>query len=88
MNDFKISQSALKDFYNPEVCRIKWEEMYVNGYRSQPTTAMLDGLVFEQNVIGLSRGGEIYEIPKGKTGNTLKREVGYYGFKIHWSKRG
>lgn len=75
MNDFKISQSALKDFYNPEVCRIKWEEMYVNGYRSQPTIAMLDGLVFEQNVIGLSRGGEIYEIPKGKTGNTLKRET-------------
>ena len=72
---FKISQSALRDFYDDEVCQIKWEENYVNGYRSQPTAAMLDGLVFEQNVIGLSRGGEVYEIPKGKTGKPLKRET-------------
>ena len=36
---------------------------------------MLDGLVFEQEVIGMSRGGEVYEIPKGKTGKPLKRET-------------
>jgi hypothetical protein len=75
MKNFKISQSAVRDFYNSENCRIKWEENYVNGYRSEPSAAMLDGLVFEQNVIGLSRGGEVYEIPKGKTGKTLKRET-------------
>ena len=71
----KISQSALRDFYNPEYCKIKWEEVYLNGNRTQPTTAMLDGLVFEQEVIGMSRGGEVYEIPKGKTGKPLKRET-------------
>ena len=71
----KISQSALRDFYNPEYCKIKWEEVYLNGNRTQPTTAMLDGLVFEQEVIGMSRGGEVYEIPKGKTGKSLKRET-------------
>ena len=71
----KISQSMLRDFYNPDYCKIKWEETYLNGYRFKPTSAMLDGLVFEQNVIGMSRGGEVYEIPKGKTGKPLKRET-------------
>ncbi len=71
----KISQSMLRDFYNPDYCKIKWEETYLNGYRSKPSPAMLDGLVFEQKVIGMSRGGEVYEIPKGKTGKPLKRET-------------
>ena len=65
----------LRDFYNPEYCKIKWEETYLNGFRTKPTASMLDGLVFEQNVIGMSRGGEYYEIPKGKTGKPLKRET-------------
>jgi len=71
----KISQSMLRDFYNPEYCKIKWEEVYLNNFRKKPSDAMLDGLVFEQNVIGESRGGEVYEIPKGKTGKPLKRET-------------
>ena len=45
------------------------------GFRTGPSAAMLDGLVFEQNVIGMSRGGDVYEIPKGKTGKPLKRET-------------
>lgn len=75
MSKFKISQSALKSFFDPTLCEIKWEEMYLNGYRTEPSAAMLDGLVFEQHVIGGSRGGEVYEIPKGKTGKVLKRET-------------
>ena len=71
----KISQGMLRDFNNPDYCKIKWEETYLNGYRSGPSSAMLDGLVFEQHVIGMSRGGEVYEIPKGKTGKPLKRET-------------
>lgn len=71
----KISQSMLRDFYTPGYCKIKWEDNYINGVRTPPTDAMLNGLVFEQNVIGMSRGGEIYEIPKGKTGKPLKREL-------------
>ena len=71
----KTSQGMLRDFYNPDYCKIKWEEVYLNGFRTNPTAAMLDGLVFEQAVIGGSRGGEIYEIPKGKTGKPLKRET-------------
>jgi len=71
----KVSQSSLRDFYDPDYCKIKWEEVYLNGYRTKPTNAMLDGLVFEQEVIGMSRGGEVYEIPKGKTGKPLKRET-------------
>ena len=71
----KVSQGAVRDFYDPNYCKIKWEEVYLNGYRTKPTNAMLDGLVFEQEVIGMSRGGEVYEIPKGKTGKPLKRET-------------
>ena len=71
----KVSQGAVRDFYDPDYCKIKWEEVYLNGYRTKPTNAMLDGLVFEQEVIGMSRGGEVYEIPKGKTGRPLKRET-------------
>jgi len=73
--EFKISQSALKDFYNEDVCRIKWEEMYINGYRNRPTAAMLDGLVFEQLTIGESRGSCLHTIPKLKNGNPSKRET-------------
>ena len=71
----KISQGLVRDFYDDNVCQIKWEETYLNGFRTNPSPAMLDGLVFEQNVIGMSRGGEFYEIPKGKTGKPLKRET-------------
>ena len=71
----KVSQSMLRDFYDSTYCKIKWEESYMNGHRTRPTSSMLDGLVFEQNVIGMSRGGEFYEIPKGKTGKPLKRET-------------
>ena len=41
----KISQSMLRDFYNPDYCKIKWEETYLNGFRTKPTASMLDGLV-------------------------------------------
>ena len=71
----KISQSALRDFYNEDFCKIKWEEMYINNYRNNPTAAMIDGLFFEQKVIGESRGGEVYNIPKLKTGKPSKRET-------------
>tara|TARA_Y100000401_G_scaffold5734_1_gene3908 strand:+ start:21309 stop:22034 length:726 start_codon:yes stop_codon:yes gene_type:complete len=71
----KISQSGLRDFYDPEYCQIKWIEVYKNGHRNKPTNAMLDGLVFEQMTIGMSRGGEVYEIPKLKNGNPSKRET-------------
>ena len=71
----KISQSAIKDFYNEDYCRIKWEEVYFNGYRTQPTPAMVDGLIFEDLTIGSSRGGEKYFIPKLKSGKPSKREL-------------
>ena len=50
MSKFKISQSALKSFFDTSVCDLKWEEMYLNGYRTEPSAAVLDGLVFEQHV--------------------------------------
>ena len=64
----------IRDFYDSNYCKIKWEETYLNGFRTIPSAAMLDGLVFEQNVIGMSRGGEVYEIPKGKMKWISKRK--------------
>ena len=32
----KMSQSMLRDFYNPEYCKIKWEEVYLNNFRTKP----------------------------------------------------
>ena len=60
-----ISQSAI---------RTLWEESYLNGWRSYPSKAMLHGLYFEQYVIGSTRGGEIYELPKLKNGSPSKEQ--------------
>jgi hypothetical protein len=70
-----ISQGAIRDFNNVDFCKIKWNEIYKNGFRIPPTDAMINGLVFEQKVIGASRGGEIHEIPKLKNGKESKREI-------------
>mgnify|MGYP003138165926 CR=1 FL=1 len=70
----KISQGLLRDFYDPNYCSVKWDTIYNKGHRFPPTDAMINGLVFEQLVIGESRGGEIYEIPKLKNGKVSKRE--------------
>jgi len=72
---FKISQSAIKDFYKEDFCKIKWEHIYVKGYRSRPTEAMLNGLVFEELVIGSSRDGEVHLLPRLKNGGVSKREA-------------
>ena len=71
----KISQGLLRDFYDPDYCRTKWHNIYRLGNRTSPTDAMINGLVFEQKVIGMSRGGEVYEIPKLKNGKESKRET-------------
>ena len=70
-----ISQSSIRDFYNDDFCKIKWSETYLNNYRSTPSNAMIDGLIFEQLVIGESRGGEAYSLPKLKSGKPSKREL-------------
>ena len=70
-----ISQSGVRDFYDPDYCQIKWEENYINGYKNKPSPAMLDGLIFESLVIGESMGGRKYEIPKLKNGKPSKREL-------------
>ena len=71
----QISQSALKDFYNPSVCRILWNEKYVNGYRTEPTDAMRTGLVFESKLLSKSRDGQVWEFPKLKSGEPSKAET-------------
>ena len=71
----KISQGLLRDFYDPNYCDMKWNAVYKLGHRTAPSDAMVNGLVFEQQVIGMSRGGEVYEIPKLKNGKESKREM-------------
>ena len=73
----KISQSALKSFYDENFCELKWEKFFVEGYRSRPTAAMIDGLVFEELTIGSTRDNESFigMIPRLKNGNISKREA-------------
>ena len=73
----KISQSAIKNFYDEDFCQLKWEKLFVQGYRSRPTNAMVDGLVFEELTIGSTRDNEsfITLIPRLKNGNISKREA-------------
>tara|TARA_R100001443_G_scaffold23670_2_gene35881 strand:+ start:14135 stop:14866 length:732 start_codon:yes stop_codon:yes gene_type:complete len=73
----KISQSALKSFYDENFCELKWEKFFIEGYRSRPTNAMIDGLVFEELTIGSTRDNESFigMIPRLKNGNVSKREA-------------
>ena len=73
----KISQSAIKSFYDENFCELKWEKFFVEGYRSTPTAAMIDGLVFEELTIGSTRDNESFigMIPRLKNGNVSKREA-------------
>ena len=70
----QISQSALRDFYNPACCRLFWQEKYLNGFRTEPTDAMKAGLVFESKLLTKSRDGQVWEYPKLKNGEPSKAE--------------
>ncbi len=70
-----ISQSLIRDMLKPEgYCGHYLNEVYNNGFRTEPTAAMIDGLVFEQAILGATARGEHWEIPKLKNGDKSKRE--------------
>ncbi len=71
----QISQSALRDFYNPACCRLFWQEKYLNGFKTEPTDAMKAGLVFESKLLTMSRDGQVWEYPKLKNGEPSKAET-------------
>lgn len=71
----KLSQGMVRDFFDTKYCRNKWIAQYVKKEKFIPTDSMLNGLVFEQQVIGMSRGGEVYTFPKLKNGKESKREI-------------
>jgi hypothetical protein len=75
-----ISQSLIRDMLSPKgYCGYYLNEVYNNGFRTEPTPAMLQGLVFEQEILGSTRDGEHVEMPKsmakGKEGSILKAEI-------------
>lgn len=49
-------------------------QMFCLGKRSKPTQAMLEGLVFEEELIGSARGHEKVDAPKQKNGEPYKWE--------------
>lgn len=70
-----ISYSLLKDLTRAEgYCGYYLDKIYNQDERIDLTDAMIDGLVFEQNVLGQTARGEVYEIPKLKSGGISKRE--------------
>lgn len=70
-----ISQSALREFYNPAFCRVLWKAKYMEGFLTEPTDAMRAGLVFESKLLGNSRNGVVWEYPKLKNGEASKAET-------------
>lgn len=70
-----ISQSLIRDMLKPEgYCGHYLNEVYNNGFRTEPTASMIDGLVFEQAILGATAYGEHWEIQKLKNGDKSKRE--------------
>lgn len=72
-----ISQSLINDLTNPNgYCGYYLDLVYNKNVKTEPTDAMINGLFFEQELIGKTRSGEKIEIPKSKTtGKPLKRET-------------
>lgn len=78
MNQILISQSMLRDFYGndnyPPICRQLFYEKYFNGFTVEPSDSMKMGLAFESKLLGASRGGFTYELPKLKSGQPSAAE--------------
>lgn len=78
----KISQSLIKQYLKDGTCEILLKKSYTSGksyyYREEVSDIMVDGLFFEQELIGLTRDGEQITLPKsrakGREGSNLKRE--------------
>ena len=75
-----IPQSLIRDMLKPEgYCGHYLNEVYNNGFKTEPTDDMVNGLFFEYSILGATARGEIPEIPKskakGKEGQILKREI-------------
>lgn len=77
----KISQSLIRDMLSEDgYCGHYLNEVYNNGFSAPPTDAMVNGLFFEQEILGATaRPGEVIELPKskakGREGQKLQREL-------------
>jgi hypothetical protein len=57
-------------------CGYYLNAVYNEGFKTEPTDAMVNGLFFEQAILGSTRDKELIELPKSKTnGAKLKREI-------------
>lgn len=73
VEEFEISQSAIKDFYDDNVCKVRWYRQFVLGHEYPPTEVMEKGLYFEHETIGGARGGqEPPEPPRKSNGEMYK----------------
>lgn len=65
-HQYRISQSSLSDFYNPEVCDFYWIQKYMYGKETPSSEVMNKGLYFEFELIGGCRGGVRPDLPKSQ----------------------
>lgn len=71
----KISQSALKDYYKPDMCPTLFMAKYAEGLRTPPSDVMFRGLYFEHKLIGATRGGESVEFEPLKKGGKPQAQI-------------
>lgn len=67
---YVLSQTSLKDFEKEETCPVRWKgQWFDNLFKFEPNQAMIQGLYFEQQVIGDSATDDRYEMPKNRDGS-------------------
>lgn len=60
----KKSQSAIKSFYDQGECKIVFDRKYIKGDRREnPSDAMIKGQIFEHELIGGTRDGNVPSLP-------------------------
>lgn len=67
---YVASQTAIKDFEKEETCPLRWKgQWFDKEFSFDPTLPMIQGLYFEQLVIGDSATDEKYEMPLNRDGS-------------------
>lgn len=66
---YKASQTSIKDFEKEETCPLRWKKQWFEReFKFKASLPMIQGLYFEQLVIGGSATDEEYEMPANRDG--------------------
>ena len=74
--NYKASQTAIKDFEKEQTCPFRWKKQWLDKDISfVPSLPMIQGLYFEQLVIGRSATDEKFELPLNRDGSKKVAQI-------------